>query len=109
VLTHSSYSQDLLRSGEYFEKREFSGAIPQEKTSMCVRKLRIMCAGGDETLAEWETETISQERLDEIETLFNSKMKQGFFAVNIADGRNTLTKKFDPNGDTLLIPPVRGG
>ena len=76
---------------------------------MRVRKLRIMCAGGDETLAEWETETISQERLDEIETLFNSKRKQGFFAVNITDGRNTLTKKFDPNGDTLLIPPVRGG
>ena len=76
---------------------------------MPVSKLRIICAGGDETLAEWETETISQKRLDEIETLFNSKMKQGFFAVNMADGRNTLTKKFDPNGDTLLIPPVRGG
>jgi len=76
---------------------------------MRVSKLRIICAGGDETLAEWETETISQKKLDEIETLFNSKMKQGFFAVNMADGRNTLTKKFDPNGDTLLIPPVRGG
>jgi len=76
---------------------------------MGVRKLRMMCAGGDETLAEWETETISPERLHEIETEFNAKMQRGFFAVDITNGRNTFITKFDPNADTLLIPPVRGG
>jgi len=76
---------------------------------MAVRKLRMMCAGGDETLAEWETETISPERLSEIEAEFNSKMRRGFFAVDITDGRNTLIAKFNANADTLLIPPVRGG
>jgi hypothetical protein len=36
-------------------------------------------------------------------------MRQGFFAADITDGRNILIKKFDPNADTLLIPPVKGG
>jgi len=43
---------------------------------MTVRKLRMMCAAGDETLAEWETETISPQRLNEIEVEFQSKMRR---------------------------------
>ena len=76
---------------------------------MTVRKLRMMCAAGDETLAEWETETISPQRLAEIEVEFQSKMRQGYFAVNITDGGNTFISKFDSNADILLIPAVRGG
>src|SRR2546427_12303659 len=76
---------------------------------MTVRKLRMMCAAGDETLAEWETETISPQRLNEIEVEFQSKMRQGYFAVNITDGRNTFISKFDSKADILLIPAVRGG
>ncbi len=60
-------------------KHNFQGAIPREKSSMTVRKLRMMCAAGDETLAEWETETISPQRLNEIEVEFQSKMRQGYF------------------------------
>src|SRR2546421_8338406 len=76
---------------------------------MTVRKLRMMCAAGDETLAEWETETISPQRLNEIEVEFQSKMRQGYFAVNITGGRNTFISKFDSKADILLIPAVRGG
>ena len=76
---------------------------------MAVRKLRMLSAAGDEALAEWDTETLSPQRLQEIEAEFNAKMQQGFFAVDITEGRNRLTRKFDPNAETLLIPPVRGG
>jgi hypothetical protein len=69
----------------------------------------MLCAGGDMTLAEWDTETLSPERLHEIEAEFTSKMKQGFFAADITNGRNILIKVFDPNADTLLIPHVKGG
>ena len=74
---------------------------------MASRKLRMLCAGGDKTLAEWNTETVSPERLREIEAEFTAKMKQGFFATDISQSRNTLTRTFDPNADTLLIPQVK--
>ena len=76
---------------------------------MVVRKLRMLSAAGDETLAEWDTDTVTPEQLHEIETEFNSKMQQGFFAVDITDGRNKFIQKFDPKVETLLIPPVKGG
>lgn len=73
------------------------------------RKLRMMSPGGDTTLAEWETETLSPERLKEIEKEFNKRLKQGYFAADITEGRNTLVKEFDPKADTLLVPRVQGG
>jgi hypothetical protein len=76
---------------------------------MALRKIRMICAFGDKTLMEWDTEAISPERLQEIEAEFNSKLQQGFFAADITDGRNVLIQKFDPNADTLLIPAVKGG
>jgi hypothetical protein len=76
---------------------------------MALRKLRLLCAGGDKTVAEWDTETISPEKLKLLEDEFNLKMKQGFFAADITDGRNVLIRKFDPNAETLLIPRVQGG
>ena len=76
---------------------------------MALRKMRVMGTAGDKTLAEWDTETLGSQRLREIEIEFDAKMRQGFFAADITDGRNILIKKFDPNADTLLIPPVRGG
>jgi hypothetical protein len=77
--------------------------------NMAARKLRMLSASGDETLAEWDIETVSLERLREIEAEFNSKVQQGFFAVDITDGRNKFIREFDPGAETLLIPPVRGG
>ena len=76
---------------------------------MALRKMRMLCAGGDKTLAEWDTQTISQEQLDSIEAEFNSKMREGFLAADVTDGRNVLIKKFNRNVETLLIPRVQGG
>lgn len=69
----------------------------------------MICAGGDRTLAEWDTETVSPQRLREIETEFEAKMRHGFFAADVTDGRNRLIRKFNPKADTLLIPRVQGG
>ena len=76
---------------------------------MALRKLRMLSAAGDETLAEWDSETLSPHRLQEIEAEFDAKMRQGFFGVDITDGRNKFITKFDPNAETLLLPAVRGG
>jgi hypothetical protein len=79
------------------------------RQSMALRKLRLLCADGDKTLAEWNTETTTPEQLHQIELEFEEKMRQGFFAADITDGRNILIHKFDRNADTLLIPRVQGG
>ena len=76
---------------------------------MASRKMRMLCAGGDETVAEWDTDTVTPQRLREIEMEFDSKMQQGFFAADLTDGRNVLIKKFDPRMQILLIPRVKGG
>ena len=76
---------------------------------MALRNVRVIGPDGDKTLAEWDTETISQKQLDDIETQFNQKMRQGFFAADVTEGRNVLINKFDPKANILLIPRVRGG
>lgn len=76
---------------------------------MALRKLRMICAGGDKTLAKWNTETVSPQRLTEIEREFNEKLAQGWFAADIADKRDVLIREFDPNAEILLIPRVQGG
>jgi hypothetical protein len=76
---------------------------------MAVRKLRLLCSEGDKTLAEWDSQTVSPEQLQQIESEFNSRMRQGFFAADVTEGRNVLVKKFDPNAELLLIPRVQGG
>jgi len=82
---------------------------------MALKRLRMICAGGDKTLAEWDTEKVSPQRLAEIEKEFNEKLAQGWFAADItvsdpqkgADGK--LIRQFDPAAETLLIPRVQGG
>jgi hypothetical protein len=76
---------------------------------MALHKMRVLCADGDKTVAEWDPETISNEQLDRIEAEFNSKIRQGFLAADLTDGRNVLINKFNRNADTLLIPRVQGG
>ena len=76
---------------------------------MAQRKIRMLCAGGDKTLMEWDTQTISPDHLEEIEAEFNHKVKQGFFAADVTDGKNTIIQRFDPQADILLIPRVQGG
>jgi hypothetical protein len=69
----------------------------------------MICAGGDKTLAEWDTDTVSQQRLVEIEKEFNEKVAQGWFAADISEKRDVLIREFDPNAEILLIPRVQGG
>jgi hypothetical protein len=76
---------------------------------MALRKLRMVCAGGDETLAEWDTETVTPERLAEIEKEFTDKIAQGWFAADISEKRDRLIQEFDPNAEIILIPRVQGG
>ena len=76
---------------------------------MALKKLRMICAGGDKTLVEWDTETVNAPRLAEIEREFNEKVAQGWFAANISEKRDLLIREFDPNAEILLIPRVQGG
>jgi len=76
---------------------------------MALKKLRMICAGGDKLLAEWDTETVSPERLTEIEKEFNEKIAQGWFAADISDKRDVLIHEFNPEAEILLIPRVQGG
>ena len=76
---------------------------------MALKSMRMICAGGDKTLAEWNTETVSPERLAEIEKEFNEKMAQGYFAADISDKKDILIREFNPNAEILLIPRVQGG
>ena len=70
---------------------------------MALKKLRMICAGGDKTLAEWDTNTVSQQRLAEIEREFNEKVAQGWFAADISDKRDVLIRQFDPDAEILVL------
>jgi len=83
--------------------------LAREDQTMALKKLRMICAGGDKTLAEWDTDTVSTQRLAEIETEFKEKMAQGWFAADISEKRDVLIREFDPNAEILLIPRVQGG
>jgi hypothetical protein len=76
---------------------------------MAQKTLRMMCSGGDKTLAEWDTENATPECLAEIEKEFNEKIAQGWFAADISEKRDILIDQFDPKADILLIPRVQGG
>ena len=74
-----------------------------------IRTMRMLCNQGDKVVAEWDTETVSPQRLAEIDTEFKEKMDSGWFAVDINDKRNQLIREFDPNAEIMLIPRVQGG
>jgi len=76
---------------------------------MAVRTIRKLSGKGDEPVAEWETETVTPERLKEIETEFRALMDKGYFAADLTDGKNTIVKDFNPLADFLMIPRVQGG
>jgi hypothetical protein len=69
----------------------------------------MMGVCGDKTLAEWDTDTVTPERLAEIEKEFREKVAQGWFAADITDKRNVLIRDFDPQAEILLMPRVQGG
>jgi hypothetical protein len=69
----------------------------------------MICAGGDKTLAEWDTEKTTSKDLAEIKRVFDKKLGDGWFAADIADKRDVLIAEFDPKAEILLIPKVHGG
>ncbi len=73
------------------------------------RTMVKMSGKGDETVAKYDTETTSPERLDEIEKEFKAMIAQGYFAADITDKKNVLIQDFDPQADILMIPQIQGG
>lgn len=73
------------------------------------RTLRKLSSNGDDIVAQWDTDTVSPERLKAIETEFHELQGRGYFAADITDGRNTIVREFDPNAHLLMIPRVQGG
>ncbi len=73
------------------------------------RQMRKMSPKGDEVVSEWDTETATPGELKQIEEEFNQKIKEGYFAADIAEGKNEIIKKFDPGAEILLIPRMAGG
>ncbi len=76
---------------------------------MALRTLRMICAGGDKTLAEWNTEKTTSKDLSEIKRVFDKKVAAGWIAADITDKRDVLIAEFDPKAEILLIPKVHGG
>ena len=74
-----------------------------------ITTMRMLCNEGDKLMAEWDVETVSPQRLAEIEAEFNKKMAEGWFAVDIQDKQDHLIRAFDPKAEILLIPRVQGG
>ncbi len=73
------------------------------------RSLRQLSSRGDDTLATWDPDTVSPQRLAAIEREFREAQARGYFAADITEGRNRIVQDFDPNADLLLIPRVQGG
>ena len=73
--------------------------------------IRRLSSEGDSPVAEWDTTTVTRDRLEEIEIEYNQLMAAGATPADITDTRNELKPgaKFDPNADTLMIPRMTGG
>lgn len=71
--------------------------------------LRKLSPRGDDLIAEWEPDTVTPERLQEIQREFDQLMQRGYLAADVTDQRNVLVNEFDPNADLLLIPRMAGG
>lgn len=72
-----------------------------------LHKITKMNGKGDETVLEYDSETVSTERLAEIEREFNEMMKKGYIPADLET--NEIIKEFRPNTDILMIPRIQGG
>lgn len=76
---------------------------------MALRKMRKMSGRGDDTIAEYDVDVTTPDRMREIEEEFNRLVVAGYFAADITDKKDVLIKKFDSDADILMIPRVCGG
>lgn len=71
--------------------------------------IRRLSGLGDQEVAEWDTETITPEKLLEIEQEFNQMIGAGFAAFDITESKDEQISKFDPNAEILMVPRMMGG
>lgn len=74
-----------------------------------LRSLRKLSSRGDDTVAEWDPQTLTPEDLARIDAEFRRLQAEGYFAFDITDGRNVRADRFNPQADLLMIPRVVGG
>lgn len=75
------------------------------------RSIVRMSGEGHSPVAEWDTETVTKERLAEIEKDYNTLIAQGYTPADVTDGKDEIVtgRAFNPAADTLMIPRMRGG
>ena len=78
---------------------------------MALRTLRKMSPAGDTIVADWNTETVSPERLKAIEKEYNKLIALGYTPVDITDKKDEIVtgRAFNPEADTLMLPRLQGG
>jgi len=71
--------------------------------------MRVLSAGGDTTLAEWDADTDTP-TIDDIEQDFDHHLQRGYLDFDITrPGEGRQIQKFDRRIDILLAPKVSGG
>ncbi len=74
------------------------------------RSIRKCSSGGDTLLAEYDTDTVTPERLQEIEKEFNELMsKGGMVAFDVTDHKDEQIRGFKPDADIMFGPQIVGG
>ena len=77
---------------------------------MALKKLRMICAGGDKTLAEWDTETVIRSSvLPKSKENSTRRWPKAGSRPTFPKNAMCLIREFDPNAEILLIPRVQGG
>lgn len=76
------------------------------------RSISTMNKKGHETI-EWDTETVSEERIQEIEAEWSKLQSQGYIAADVTvKGEERISGQgegFNPESDYVMIPRIMGG
>lgn len=74
------------------------------------RSIRRLSSGGDTVVRQWDTETVSEETLKEIQRDYEKLVGDGHTPFDVTDKKDELQRGgFDPKADTLMIPRMQGG
>ena len=64
---------------------------------------------GHTVVKEWDTDTVTEDQMKEIESEFKGMMLKGYAAANITNGVDEITREFKPENDYLMLPKFQGG
>lgn len=74
------------------------------------RSIVKLSSKGHEVVAEWEVESVSGERLTEIEREFNQLIKQGYIPADVSvKGEEVIVDEFKAESEYVMIPRIAGG